>query len=400
VPNHTRLEVAIKAGVDTDYVDHLLELGILRPGAGDSFSPGDVLRARWVHNFERAGLPLDGLAEAVRKGDLSLSFLDVSAFDRFASLTDRTFEQVSEATGIPFDLLVVVREAFGYAEPSRHDKVREDELSVIGTIEVQLSNGFRPAAIEDWLRVYAESLRRVAETETDWYRTEVTEPLLASGLSEGEMMEAQAGFGSVVSPLVEQSLVAIYHGQQEHVWTKAAVETVEVALEKAGLISRVRHPPAVSFLDLTGYTRLTEERGDQAAADLASRLRAMVRQASLEQGGEVIKWLGDGVMSYFQDPAGSVVSGLEMVERAKTRSLPPARVGIHSGPVIFQEGDYFGRTVNIASRIADYASPGEVVVTQQVVEAIPEDGLRFDEIGPVDLKGVEGAPRLYTAHRN
>jgi adenylate cyclase len=68
--------------------------------------------------------------------------------------------------------------------------------------------------------------------------------------------------------------------------------------------------------------------------------------------------------------------------------------------VIFQEGDYFGRTVNIASRIADYASPGEVVVTQQVVEAIPEDGLRFDEIGPVDLKGVEGAPRLYTAHRN
>jgi adenylate cyclase len=114
----------------------------------------------------------------------------------------------------------------------------------------------------------------------------------------------------------------------------------------------------------------------------------------------VIKWLGDGVMSYFQDPAGSVVSGLEMVERAKTRSLPPARVGIHSGPVIFQEGDYFGRTVNIASRIADYASPGDVVVTQQVVEAIPEDGLRFDEIGPVDLKGVEGAPRLYTAHRN
>jgi class 3 adenylate cyclase len=183
------------------------------------------------------------------------------------------------------------------------------------------------------------------------------------------------------------------------VWTKAAVETVEVALEKAGLISRVRHPPAVSFLDLTGYTRLTEERGDQAAADLASRLRALVRQTSLERGGEVIKWLGDGVMTYFPDPGSSVVSSLEMVERAKSGSLPPARVGIHAGPVIFQEGDYFGRTVNIASRIADYASPGEVVVSQEVVEAIPEGGLRFDEIGSVDLKGVEGAPRLFRAHR-
>jgi adenylate cyclase len=114
----------------------------------------------------------------------------------------------------------------------------------------------------------------------------------------------------------------------------------------------------------------------------------------------VIKWLGDGVMSYFPDPADSVISSLEMVERATTRSLPPARVGIHAGPVIFQEGDYFGRTVNLASRIADYASPGEVVVSQAVVEAIPDDGLQFDEIGPIDLKGVEGATRLYTAHQH
>jgi adenylate cyclase len=400
VPAHSRLEIAAKAGVDAEYVDQLVELGILRPSEGDSFSPGDVLRARWVKNFERAGLPLDGLAEAVRNGALSFSFLDVSAFDRFASVTDQTFEEVSEGTGIPFDLLVVVREAFGYAEPSPQDRIREDEMAVIAAIELQLSEGFRPAAIEDWLRVYAESLRRVAETETDWYRTEVTEPLLESGLTEGEMMEAQAGFGSVMSPLIEQSLIAIYHGQQEHVWTKAAVETLEVALEKAGLFSRLHHPPAVTFLDLTGYTRLTEERGDQAAADLASRLRAMVRQTSLKQGGDVIKWLGDGVMSYFPDPASGVVSSLEMVERAKTRSLPPARVGIHAGPVIFQEGDYFGRTVNIASRIADYASPGEVVVSQEVVEAIPNGGLRFSEIGPVDLKGVVGAPRLYTAHRD
>jgi adenylate cyclase len=389
----------VKAGVDAEYIDLLVDVGILTPGDGRVFSSGDVLRARWVQNFVLAGVPLDGIAAAISSGHLSLSFLDASAFDRFADLSENTFEEVSESTGIPFDLLVVVREAFGYAEPSPQDKVREDELSVIKAVEFQLSRGFKTAAIAQTLRVYAESMRRIAETETDVYRSEVVEPLLHAEMSTGEVMDTQAAFGSELGPLIEQALLAIYHGQQEHTWVKGAVEWVESGLAGAGLYDRPFMPPAVSFLDLTGYTRLTEERGDQAAADLASRLRALVRQTSLERGGEVIKWLGDGVMTYFPDPGSSVVSSLEMVERAKSGSLPPARVGIHAGPVIFQEGDYFGRTVNIASRIADYASPGEVVVSQEVVEAIPEGGLRFDEIGSVDLKGVEGAPRLFRAHR-
>jgi adenylate cyclase len=399
VPGQTRDELAIKSGVDAEYIDLLVDVGILTPGDRQVFSSGDVLRARWVQNFELAGVPLHGIAEAVRNGDLSFSFLDASAFDRFADLSESTFEEVSESTGIPLDLLVVVREAFGYAEPSPQDKVREDELSVITAVEFQLAKGFRKAAIEQTLRVYAESMRRIAETETEAYRTEVVEPLLATEMSAGEVMETQAAFGSELGPLIERAVLAIYHGQQEHTWVKGAVEWVESGLERAGLYDRPFMPPAVSFLDLTGYTRLTEERGDEAAADLASRLRTMVRQASIEQGGEVIKWLGDGVMSYFPDPASGVSSGLEMVERAESQSLPPARVGIHAGPVIFQEGDYFGRTVNLAARIADHASPGQVVVSQEVVDAIPEEGLGFSEIGPVELKGVEGSVRLYSAHR-
>lgn len=398
MPGHTRDQLALKAGVAADYIDLLVDLGILTPGDGQTFSSGDVLRARWVHNFELSGLPLDGIADAIRTGDLSLSFLDASAFDRFADVSDNTFEQVSESTGIPLDLLVVVREAFGYAEPSPQDKVREDELAVITAVEFELSKGFHRAAIEQLLRVYAESMRRIAETETDLYRSEVVEPLLDAEMSAGEVMDTQAGVGSELGPIIQEALLAIYHGQQEHTWVRSAVEWVESGLERAGLYNRVLRPPAVSFLDLTGYTRLTEERGDRAAAELAGRLRRMVGQTSLEHGGEAVKWLGDGVMSYFPDPAGSVASALEMVERAKTRSLPPARVGIHTGPVIFQEGDYFGRTVNIASRIADQAPPGEVVVSQEVVEAMPEDGIKFTEIGPVELKGVEGPLRLYTAH--
>jgi adenylate cyclase len=399
VGEHSRLEVAQRAGVDPEYVDRLIELGILKPGPGHAFSPGDVRRARWVRSLERAGVPLDGIAAAVRQGTLSFSFLDVAVFDRFALLSATTFQELSARTGIPLDLLKMVREAVGFAEPRPEDQVREDELSVVPLIELQLSKGFRPVVIEGWLRVCEDSLRRITETETDWYGTEVVRPLLEAGMTEVEMLEAQAELGSRIAPLTEQATLAIYHGQQEHAWSKALVESVESALDKAGLLKRLHFPPAVVFLDITGYTRLTEEQGDQAAADLAARLASLVRRSAQEHGGQPVKWLGDGVMFLFPDPGRGVLAALQMVEGVATDALPPAHVGIHAGPVVFQEGDYFGRTVNIAARIAEYARPGEVLVSQEVVDAAAGTPVTFTEIGPVELKGVSGTPRLLTARR-
>jgi adenylate cyclase len=399
VNGYSRQEVAQRAGVDADYVDRLVELGILTPGTADEFSSGDVLRARWVQGLERAGLPLEGMAAAVRDGALSFSFMDSAAFDRFPGLSNITFRELSERTGIPMDLLKVVREAVGFAEPRPEDLVREDELSVVPAIELQLSKGFRPAVVERGLRVDAMSLRRMAETETDFWRSEVVRPLLQGGMTEGEMVEAQADLGSRMAPLREQALLAIYHGQQEHAWRQSAVEYVEGALERAGLFSRLHRPPAICFLDITGYTRLTEERGDEAAADLATKLATLVRQSSQEHGGQPVKWLGDGVMFYFREPGGAVLAALDMVEGVANHDLPPAHVGLHAGPVVFQDGDYFGRTVNLAARIADYARPSEVVVSQEVVDSVDAAPVSFVEIGPVELKGVTGTLRLHTVRR-
>jgi adenylate cyclase len=400
VSGYTRQEVAQRAGVDADYVDRLVEHGILPPAAGAAFSPGDVRRARWLQSLEQAGVPLEGMAAAVRDGALSFSYLDLAAFDRFAGLSGTTFQQLSAQTGIPLELLLVVREAFGFAEPGPEDTVHENELSVVPVIELQLAEGFHPVAIERWLRVCGDSLRRIAETETKGWRSEVVMPLLASGMTEGEMGEAQAHLGSQMAPLIEQALLAIYHGQQEHAWTQGLVEHVEGALERAGLHSRLDRPPAMCFLDITGYTRLTEERGDEAAADLAARLAGLVRRSSLEHQGTPVKWLGDGVMFYFREPADAVLAAVEMVEVVGSQGLPPAHVGIHAGPVVFQEGDYFGRTVNLAARIAEYARPGEVVVSQEVVDAADGGPVTFTEIGPVELKGVSGTLRLHTARRH
>jgi adenylate cyclase len=400
VSGYTRQEVARRAGVDPDYLDRLVELGILTPDAGGAFSPGDALRARWLQSLEQAGVPLNGVAAAIRDGALSLSYLDVPAYDRFAGLSGITFQQLSAQTGIPLELLGVVREAVGFAEPRPQDTVCEDELSVVPAIQLQLAKGFHPVVIERWLRVYGDSLRRIAETETARWHSEVMTPLLASGMTESEMLAAQADLASQMAPLREQALLAIYHGQQDHAWSQVFVEHVESALERAGLHRRLDRPPAMCFLDLTGYTRLTEERGDAAAADLAARLAGLVRRSAQEHGGTPVKWLGDGVMFYFRAPADAVLAALEMMAVVGRQGLPPAHVGIHAGPVVFQDGDYFGRTVNLAARIGEYARPGEVLVSQEVVDAADTAPVSFVEIGPVELKGVPGTLRLYAARRS
>jgi adenylate cyclase len=399
VGEYSRQDVARRAGVQPDYVDRLVELGILTPNAGDVFSTGDVRRTRWVRSLEDSGVPLDGMAAAVRDGALSFSYLDASAFDRFAGMSTTTFRELSEESGVPLELLKVIREALGFPEPRPEDPVREDERSIVPAIELQLSQGVRPIVIERWLRVSADGLRRIVETETDLWKTDIEQPLLRGGMTEVQMLEAQADLGSAIAPLMEQVLLAVYHGQQEHAWANSALEDVESALEKAGLHRRLRRPPAVCFLDITGYTRLTEERGDEAAADLAARLATLVRRASREHGGEPVKWLGDGVMFYFANPAPSVLAALEIVEGVASHQLPAARMGIHAGPVVFQEGDYFGRTVNIAARIAEYARPGEILVSQEVVDMAEGAPVAFTDIGPVELKGVSGAIHLHAARR-
>jgi adenylate cyclase len=107
-------------------------------------------------------------------------------------------------------------------------------------------------------------------------------------------------------------------------------------------------------------------------------------------------WLSDGV--YFRDLGSVGVAALELMDGVASGGLPPAHVGLHFGPVLFQQGDYYRRTVNLASRIAEYARPGEVLVTQEVVDASAGVVVTFTEIGPVELKGISGV-RLHAAHR-
>lgn len=392
-------DVADRAGVEVEYVGKLVSLGVVDPTEDGAFSEGDVRRARLYQGLEQAGIPIEAMVEAIERGELSFAFLDLPVWDRFSGLSGSSFTEVSSREAIPLELLMVVREAIGFAQADPDDRMREDELRVLPIIKLQLSKGFDPAVIERWLRVYGDTLRRITEAESDWWFTKIQLPDLASESNEAKMLELVNEWGEEFASLNEQALLAIYHAKQEHTWTGNLIEEVEGALDRAGLRSRMATLPAICFLDISGYTRLTEERGDEAAAELATRLTPLVQRPSDRHGGKVVKWLGDGVMFHFREPAGAVVAALEMLEAIWIADLPPAHVGLHAGPVVFQGGDYFGRTVNVAARIADHAASGQVLVTQEIVNSIDQGDVAFTAIGPVALKGVSQPVELFSARR-
>jgi adenylate cyclase len=381
--------------VSIEELSRQVVLGILSPGQDGRFTAGAVRKAAMAHALEAGGVPLEGLAAEMKTGRLSLDFLDNPAYETFAALSGLTFEQLSIQTGVPVELLMLIREAFGSTVPLPSDLVRENELTVVPMIEAKLRVGYPAAVVESSLRTMGDSLRRFALTEADAFRTHVIDPMTDR---HGVEIAAAAGAATAqLAPSIDAALLAVYHALEVRDYTANIIEGFEAALAEAGLKSRLRHPPAMCFLDITGYTRLTQERGDAAAAALAATLARLVERTSVKHGGRPVKWLGDGVMFYFRNPGPGVVAALEMVEGVAGAGLPPAHVGLHAGPVIFQEGDYYGQTVNVASRIAEYARPGEVLVSQDVVDVSGGTQVLFREVGPVELKGVSGAMRLHAA---
>jgi class 3 adenylate cyclase len=380
--------IADRAGVDPAYVERLAELGLLRADEDGRFGESDVRRIQLLQVVDRGDLSLEGLATVVSQGGVSLEHLDAATYQAFSPLSAETFAEVSARTAVPIELLLAIREAVGGTGAGPDDRVREDELSIVPLIEFQLGEGFRPIAIERGLRVYGESLRRIAESEGEWWRSEIAEPMMARGMTEEDLGKRAAQITPRLSAVSIEALLAIYQAQQRHVWTANVVSALGVALERAGLQQRQERNPAMCFLDISGYTRLTNERGDAAAAHLAERLSRMVRRTATEHGGRPVKWLGDGVMLFFPDPGQGVVAALEMVEGVVAEGLPPAHVGLHAGPVLLQQGDYYGQTVNLASRIGEYARPGEVLVSQAVVDACRDVAVSFRAIGPVEFKGA------------
>ena len=382
-------------------VQRLMEFGVLvaRDGS-DPFLESDVPKVRLAVACERAGLPIEGIGSAIRSGRLSFDFLDAALYRRWAVRAGPTYRQVSRDTGVPLEVLTGALEAMGFASMTPEESITEDELEVVPLLQRGLAGGRLDLALFTRVgRAHAEGLRLIVMAWNQVYRARFEGPLLAAAGGQRTAMELAPQQSVDFLPLMDRALLAGLRRQQELVWTEGLVEHIEDELEAAGTLGRPGRVPAMLFLDLVGYTRLTEEQGDAAAAALAESLALLVDRSAREHGGVPVKWLGDGVMVHFREPAGAVRSALELVGRLPGAELPPAHVGVAAGPVVVQGGDYFGRTVNLAARIAVRAGAGQVLVSQRVADSAPPDGVVFTDAGEVELKGFARPVRLLEARR-
>ena len=394
-------ELAARAGISPEEVERLVGTGIVFPREGPRpFRAADVLKVRVARACEAGGLPMEGMAEAIRAGLLSFAFVESWPFVPEGPRRSQTHLDLAEEARLPFGFLQRLVEAFGFARPEPEDLVVDAERPIAllagRLVELEIVD---EATLARLGRVYAEGFRRIALAETDVYHSGVEEPLLRSGLGESRTMELASSLSPAMTGMLDEAVMAAYRRQQELTWTEHQIEHVEQALEDAGVSLPPTPPTAMCFLDLSGYTRLTEEHGDEEAAALAGRLSEIVQLGSRPHGGETVKWVGDGVMFRFPDPSAAVVSCLDMVDEIPAAGLPPAHVGVAAGPVIRQGGDYYGRTVNLASRISDRAAAGQVLVSEPVAEMASVRGVTFVGIGPVELKGLRGPVELFEARR-
>ena len=156
-----------------------------------------------------------------------------------------------------------------------------------------------------------------------------------------------------------------------------------------------RCPVALCFIDLTGFTRYTEEEGDLEALDVVERFVETV-EATLPPEATIVKTIGDEVMVVSPDRASLTEWSVELLTRLPERPRP--RVGIHYANAVYRDGDYFGTHVNLAHRVVGRAQAGEVLVTDRVAEALGDRDLTCEPIGEVSLKGFPAPTPLFVVH--
>jgi adenylate cyclase len=277
----------------------------------------------------------------------------------------------------------------------RRRDITEEDADALRHCARVLAAGFPLVAFLQLVRVYAQAMRRIADAEVRLFHLYVHEPLIRDAVPELEMAEEMGELAADILPLaaplteylhrrylrffVEQDVVG--HMEAD----AAAVDTAEMELGHVNI--------ALCFIDLTGFTRYTEEEGDIEALDVIENFVASV-EATLPREAAIVKTIGDEVMVVSPDPGSLTEWAVDFLSRFAQRPQP--RVGIHFGDAVYRDGDYFGSQVNLAHRIVNRALAGEVLVTDAVCNAIAvSDRLQFEGIGQVSLKGFPAPTELF-----
>ena len=390
---YTRREAAERVSVSSSTLKRWADAGLIPElRRGGAWTPAAVSHARIVARLRERGHTLDQIRRAGAQGRLAYAYIE--ALFGSDGRAKHTLSEVAGDTGLEPALIERLWTSIGLPADEL-ESLSDDDVEALRYAASVLGTGFPLVAFLQLCRVYGQALTQIADAEVRLFHLYVHEPLMREGVPGLQMAEEMESLARDLLPIASPFMDFMHRRFLSHFVEQDVVGHMETELEASGDGGRVR--TAIAFADLAGYTRFTEEEGEEEALLTVERFVEGVG-STLPEDARVIKTIGDEVMVVGHDIGALVDWAVGFTGLFEER--PEPRIGVHWGTTLYRDGDYFGREVNLVSRVVARARGGEVLVTDAVVEAVRgTQHLRFEGIGEVKLKGFDEPRRLCRATR-
>jgi adenylate cyclase len=302
-----------------------------------------------------------------------------------------TAGEVEERIGLPDGTIARIRRQQGLPAPGSDDRVFSDEdVEAAKSMKLFLDAGFADERVDEITRVLGEGMGRLSAT----IAASFVETFLEAGESEDDVALRFAELAEQLTPAFAPILVAAFTAHLRDSVQRGVLGLAEL---EAGDIAGAQDL-AVCFADLVGFTRLGGQVEVGELGTVAGRLASL--STSLTQSPvRLVKTIGDAAMFVSPEPTPLVEVALKLVDAFEEEELPSLRAGIAFGAALQRAGDYYGNSVNLASRVTGVARPGSVLCTREIRDAAG-DRFSWSAAGRHKLKGVSGPTQLYRARHS
>lgn len=387
----TLKQVAARAGVTEATVRRWVKEGLVPQYEGE-WTPAAASHVRIVARLRERGHTVQKIREASQSGKLAFGYID----ELLPSSEARyTVKEAGREIGLEPELIERLVGAMGQNALST-EELSDEDLQVLRYGAEVLAAGLPLPALLQLVRVYGQAMAQVADAEVRLFHLYLHEPLMREGVPGVEVAQAMEGMTREMLPFAVPFINYLHGRLLGYFVEQDVIGHIESDLHDEETAEEGRMRVAIAFADLAGYTKLTEEAGEVQAVSAVERFVETVEH-TLPIDARVIKTLGDEVMVVGAD-VGALTGWAVGLHKELPEGSPPPRIGIHSGAALYRDGDYYGREVNRAARVVARAAGGEVLVTHPVVDAAGrQDGLEFELIGEVVLKGFNHPTELFLA---
>jgi adenylate cyclase len=348
-------------------------------------------RLALLQDLTEAGVPLEELTRAVNEDRLPLLPVE-RVFDTGAERY--TAAEVAEKAGLKRDFLLRLLRALGAPIPDEDDPVyTEADVEAAKRAKLFLDAGLPEDGVLETSRIIGISMANLADANRDMVGEVFTEP----GVDERELALRYAAAAETMAPLLGDTLLHAYRIHLREAIRQAVVTEAELAEGRLAGSDEV----TIAFADLVGFTRLGESLRIEQIGDLTGHLFELASDAA-RPPVRLVKMIGDAAMFASREPEPLLGSVFELVEAGGREEIPPLRAGVASGQALGRGGDWYGRPVNLAARITNFARPDSVVADQSVKDSLAESNGRpfdFSFAGKHHFKGISGEVPVHRVRR-